>query len=260
MACAIGISILASLPLASKASIELGADLLRSLCFKRGKQLRPQSRRRLRRFGKARCLVAVDGRKRRAIDDVERGCALRRGDAKLWRSFIVARQKKEKLRTGLGGDVSPIGRLAELQEKIVEHVDAFCQRPAPALPGDGARCKPDVHAIVAGDVERVTGGFVVAARGGAIGRDQEACALSDAIGLANAELHRTSLIVAACGEQRQGVGCERLQLVGLAKHLDQLVDPPGALKRRDLHLRLAARAFGARGESTGEQARKRRRG
>ena len=195
----------------------------------------------MRRFGQFRRCIGIDGRERLAVDDVERGCALRSGKAKLRRRLLVMRQQEEKLRRCLGGDIGARAPLAELEKEIVEHVGAGRQRWALRLSANGARSEGDVDAIVARDIERLPRSVTIAAQGSAIGRNEECGALRGPVRLTSSiELHGAGIVRAAGGEQRQGVRRERSRLIPLSEHADQVVDAAGTLECRDPHARLAA--------------------
>ena len=214
----------------------------------------------MRRFGQLRRSIGIDGSEGLTVDDVEGGCAFRRGKAKLCRRLVVMREQEEEFWRCLGGDVGARASLAELEKQIIEHVGARRQRGTLPLPAHGSRSEGDVDAIVARDIERLPGSAMIAAQGSAIGGNEEGGALRSAARLsASIELHGARVLGAAGREQRQGVRRERAGLIPLAEHVDQLVDAAGALKRSDPHARLAA-AFGARGKCARKQARKRRRG
>ena len=155
------------------------------------------------------------------------------------------REQEEQLRRCLGGDVGARASLAELEKQIIEHVGARRQRGTLPLSADSAGSEGDVDAVVARDIERLPGSAMIAAQGGAIGRNEKCGTLREAARFSTGiELHGAGVLGTAGREQSQGVRRERAGLVPLAEHVDQLVDAAGALERSDPHARLAA-AFGA---------------
>jgi hypothetical protein len=82
---------------------------------------------------------------------------------------------------------------------------------------------------------------MIAAQGSAIGGDEKCGALRNAARLsAGIELHGAGVLGPAGGEQSQRVRRERVRLIGLSEHIDQLVDAAGALERSDPHASLPA--------------------
>ena len=134
--------------------------------------------------------------------------------------------------------------MAELEEQIIDHIDASRQGLLSAGKGGGGH--PGINPVVAGEIEGKFCAAPIAATRGAIGRDQEDGALRQRVTpgprLSAAEAEAAGLVVAACREQRHGIdrcGAWLIWRPSAPKHGNHLLDAAGAHQRADLRLDVA---------------------